>query len=328
MRLADGAPAAGQQPGRPGRPLPLGLLVGLCGVSGSGKSTLLVDTVGRALAPQKHTTSMAQEPLAPGAHDGIDGAPTRAIIVDQRRAGVVSPASILALERPLRSSMPTPPRPAPWALTRSPWGGAVRPVTAAATPRLEMGFLPDVFTPCEVCRGTGCVPEAWDVRLHGIPLPEIYGRTLDEVWALFGTDPRLARPLAAAREVGLGYLVVRQPGYALSGGEAQRLRIAAELCRPRRPETLYILDEPTLGQHLDDVARLVGVLRRLADGGSTVLVSEHHPRLLAACDGLVELGPGGGPEGGQVIAEGPPEAVATLATPTAPYLRAALEGAQ
>jgi excinuclease ABC subunit A len=306
---------------------PLGLLVGLCGVSGSGKSTLLVDTVGRALAPQKHTTSMAQEPLAPGAHDGIDGAPARAIIVDQRRAGVVSPASILALERPLRALYADTVEARALGLDEDALGRRCSACNGSGFSRLEMGFLPDVFTPCEVCGGTGCVPEAWDVRLQGIPLPEIYGRTLDEVWALFGTNPRLARPLAAAREVGLGYLVVRQPGYALSGGEAQRLKIAAELCRPRRPETLYILDEPTLGQHLDDVARLVGVLRRLADGGSTVLVSEHHPRLLAACDWLVELGPGGGPEGGRVIAEGPPEAVATLDTPTAPYLRAALEGA-
>ncbi len=168
--------------------------------------------------------------------------------------------------------------------------------------------------------------------------------TIDEVYALLGNGDKLARPLVAAREVGLGYLVLRQPGYALSGGEAQRLKIVKELCRVSPPDalyppdvprnvglyrqgTLYILDEPTVGQHLEDVARLTGVLYRLVDEGHTVLVSEHHSHLLAACDWLVELGPGGGPDGGRVIATGTPETVAAGDTPTAPYLRAVLEGA-
>jgi excinuclease ABC subunit A len=118
--------------------------------------------------------------------------------------------------------------------------------------------------------------------------------------------------------------VLRQPGYALSGGEAQRLKIAKELCRRSPSETLYILDEPTVGQHLEDVARLIGVLHRLVDDGHTVLVVEHHPHLLASCDWLVELGPGGGPDGGRVIATGTPEALAERDTPTALYLREVL----
>ncbi len=308
---------------------PLGVLVGLCGVSGSGKSSLLVDTLGRALAPLKHTTSMAQEPLEPGPHDAIEGAPARAIIVDQTRAGVVSPASILDLDRPLRAIYAATAEARALGLDEAALGRRCSACNGAGSIRLDMGFLPDVRTPCEACRGTGCVPESWEVRLHGLALPELFGRTIDEVWELHcpasaGADPALGRALAAAREVGLGYLVLRQPGYALSGGEAQRLKIAAELCRPTRPETLYILDEPTLGQHLDDVARLVGVLGRLADEGHTVLVSEHHPHLLVGCDWLVELGPGGGPDGGHLVAEGPPELVATRDTPTAPYLRVAL----
>ncbi len=132
--------------------------------------------------------------------------------------------------------------------------------------------------------------------------------------------PRLRRPLQAAREVGLGYLVLRQPGYALSGGEAQRLKIASELCRKSVAGSLYILDEPSVGQHLEDVLRLTGVLHRLVDEGGSVLVVEHHTHLLAACDWLVELGPGGGPGGGYVIAAGTPEQVAAGNTPTAPYL--------
>jgi excinuclease ABC subunit A len=135
----------------------------------------------------------------------------------------------------------------------------------------------------------------------------------------------LARPLAAARLVGLGYLVLRQPGVSLSGGEAQRLKIASELSKKAPAETLYILDEPTVGQHLEDVARLAGVLRGLAGAGHTVLVVEHHPHLLAACDWLVELGPGGGPDGGHVISAGAPEDLAAGDTPTARYLREILE---
>ena len=128
-----------------------------------------------------------------------------------------------------------------------------------------------------------------------------------------------------ARDIGLGYLVLRQPGYTLSGGETQRLKIAKELCRKASTETLYILDEPTVGQHLEDVKRLNDVLHRLVDAGHTVLVVEHHPHLLAACDWLIELGPGGGPDGGRVIATGTPEKLAKGNTPIAPYLREVLE---
>ena len=127
--------------------------------------------------------------------------------------------------------------------------------------------------------------------------------------------------MQAAQEVGLGYLVLRQPGVDLSGGEAQRLKIASELRRKSVAGCLYILDEPSIGQHLEDVLRLIGVLHRLVDQGGSVLVVEHHTHILAACDWLVELGPGGGPDGGHVIAAGTPEVVAAGNTPTAPYLR-------
>jgi excinuclease ABC subunit A len=194
--------------------------------------------------------------------------------------------------------------------------------------RTELGFLPDVRTECEICRGSGYWPEAWQVRLRGVALPDLLTLTIDEVSDLFGDQEKLARPLSAARDVGLGYLVLRQPGYALSGGEAQRLKIARELCRKpskRAAGILYILDEPTLGQHLEDVARLNGVLHRLVSAGHTALVVEHHAHLLATCDWLIELGPGGGPDGGRVIATGTPETLAAGNTPTAPYLKEILE---
>ena len=164
------------------------------------------------------------------------------------------------------------------------------------------------------------------MRLRGVALPKIYDLTIDQAFELFSDEPTLARPLAAAREVGLGYLVLRQPGYTLSGGEAQRLKIAKELCKRADTGTLYLLDEPTVGQHLADVARLNGVLHRLVDEGHSVIVVEHHPHLLAACDWLVELGPGGGDDGGRVIASGTAEALAAGQTPIAPYLREVIEG--
>ncbi|MFO7698569.1 MAG: hypothetical protein R6X16_15645, partial [Anaerolineae bacterium] len=305
--------------------IPLGVLVGVCGVSGSGKSTLIVDTLARVVAPIKHTTSMAQETLEPGAHDGIENAPARAIVIDQARAGVVSPARYLGLEGPLRALYADGEDARALGLSEADLGEPCSACKGRGTMTLDMGFLPDVHEPCETCGGTGYRPEAWDVRLRGVPLPVINRMTLDEVAAMFPDEPGLALPLQAAHDVGLGYLVWRQPGYALSGGEAQQLKIASELCRRAAPSTLYILDEPTLGQHLEDVARLVDVLHRLVDAGHSVLVVEHHPHLLAACDWLIELGPAGGPDGGYLLASGTPEALAAGTTPTAPWLAAAIK---
>lgn len=307
--------------------LPLGTLIGVCGVSGSGKSTLLIDTLGRALAPKKQTTSVAYEPIDPGAHEAIEGAPSRTILVDQARAGVTSPADFLQLSRPLRALYAASDDAKALGLDETKLVRGCSTCQGRGTIKVDMGFLPSVHTPCETCRGTGYLPEAWEVRLHGLALPELSALTIDEVYELFSHEETLARPLTAARDVGLGYLVLHQPGYALSGGEAQRLKIVKELCRKTSTETLYILDEPTVGQHLEDVARLIAVLHRLVDGGHTVVVVEHHSHLLAACDWLVELGPAGGPDGGRVVATGSPEALAAGNTPTAPYLREILEGA-
>jgi len=301
--------------------LPLGVLAGICGVSGSGKSTLLIDTLGRALAPKRQTTSVAHEPIEPGPHDGVDGAPARTVLVDQSRSGVHSPLAFLDLGRPLRALYAASEDAKALGIREEQLGEKCSACGGHGVVTVEMEFLPDVHEACETCRGTGLLPEAWDVRLHGASLPEVHGMTIDRVYDLFGEEPALARPLMAAREVGLGYLVLRQPGYALSGGEAQRLKIAKELCKRAGDRALYILDEPTVGQHLEDVARLNGVLIRLVDAGHSVFVIEHHPHVLAACDWLLELGPGGGPDGGRVIASGPPEALAHGATPIAPYLR-------
>jgi excinuclease ABC subunit A len=314
--------------------LPLGLLVGVCGVSGSGKSTLMMDTLGRALAPKKQTTSVAYAPVDPGEHDSIEGAPTRVLLVDQSRAGVHSPAACLGLTPLLQALYAASEDAAALGLDEARLAERCSACGGSGVLTMDMAFLPDVRVPCETCRGSGCRTEAWEVRLRGVALPEVFGLTIDRVYDLFGTEEALARPLQAAREVGLGYLVLRQPGHALSGGEAQRLKIAAELltgaARASTPPgrgragTLYLLDEPSVGQHLEDVLRLTGVLHRLVDERGSVFVVEHHPHLLAACDWLVELGPVGGPEGGRVIASGAPEALAKGDTPTAPFLREVL----
>jgi excinuclease ABC subunit A len=267
---------------------------------------------------------MAQETLEPGAHDGIEGAPSRAIVIDQTRAGVVSPARYLGLESSLRALYAEGADARAMGLSEADLGQPCSACKGHGTLTLDMGFLPDVHEPCETCGGTGYRSEAWEVRLHGVPFPAINGMTLDQVAVVFPDEPRLAVPLRAAQDVGLGYLVWRQPGYALSGGEAQRLKIAGELCRRSSAGCLYILDEPTLGQHLEDVARLAGVLHRLVDAGHSVLVVEHHAHLLAACDWLIELGPLGGPGGGYLLAAGTPEALANGDTPTAPWVRQVL----
>lgn len=314
--------------------IPLGLMVGICGVSGSGKSTLIVDTLGRALAPKKQTTSVAYEPVEPGIHDAITGMPARVIVVDQRRAEITNPADFLNLTSTLRKLYAATADAHLLGLDEAALRRTCTGCNGRGFVRTDMGFLPAFETPCDLCQGTGYPPEAWALQLAGLPFPALFGLTIDELDKRFGDEARLARPLQMAQAVGLGYLVLRQPGHALSGGEAQRLKIAKELCRKSRRDTLYLLDEPTVGQHAEDVARLIDVLARLVDGDETqqrrdggatpnsVIVIEHHPQLLAACDWLIELGPGGGPAGGLVIATGSPAEVAAGNTPTAPYLYA------
>ena len=150
--------------------------------------------------------------------------------------------------------------------------------------------------------------------------------TIDEVYELFRDYDSIENKSKVVKDVGLGYLVMNQKAYSLSGGERQRLKIAKELSKKTKRRTLYILDEPTVGQHLEDVARLIGVLQNIVDDGHTVIIIEHHPHVLSSCDWLIELGPGSGPEGGHIIANGTPESIAKGETPTASYIKEILEG--
>jgi excinuclease ABC subunit A len=304
---------------------PMLTLTGVCGVSGSGKSTLLIDIVGRVLVKKLHSTSFAREPIDPGAHDSIENTPRNTLLVDQSRRGIRSPAIFLGLTKPLHLMYVNSDDAQALGLGEKELGKRCSACRGRGQLRIEMGFLPDEFVECETCKGTGHSPEAWDVRIKGVALPEVNAMTLDKVYELFKEEERIANPLSVVRQVGLGYLVWNQPAYTLSGGEIQRLKIAKQLYKKTLKPTLYILDEPTVGLHMEDVARLTGVLNHLVDAGHSVVVVEHHPHVLAACDWLIELGPGGGPEGGKVVAAGTPEEVAQKNTPTSPYLREVLE---
>jgi excinuclease ABC subunit A len=283
--------------------VPLGCLVGVCGVSGSGKSTLAIGTLARALAPRRDTASVPQEGTEPAAHDRIDGAPARAIHCDQSRAGIRTPGAFLAVMTALRRAYAASDEAAATGLAADDLVPRCDACRGRGSVREEMGFLPAVERPCDVCDASGYRPEARELAVRGWSLPQLESQTLDEVAERWGDLPAVARPLRVAARLGLGYLTVGQRSRELSGGERQRLRLARELARPTRQPTLYILDEPTVGLHATDVNRLVDALDGLVSSGHSVLVVDHDPVLLACCDRLVELGPGGGPDGGRVLTE-------------------------
>jgi excinuclease ABC subunit A len=305
--------------------IPHGLLVGLCGVSGSGKSTLLIDTIGRALAPKKHTTSMAHEPIEPGKHDKIEGELSQTIIIDQTRASITSPMNYLGLKKNFFKIFAESEDAISLGLSEKDLKKSCTACKGYGLNKTDMGFLPDIYDLCEVCNGTGYSMDAWKVKVNGISLPELNKLTIDEIHRLFKEEDSIEKKLKFVKDVGLGYLVMNQPAFTLSGGEVQRLKIAKELSKKSTKKSMYILDEPTVGQHMEDVSRLINVLQRLVKKGHTVVVIEHHPHLLAACDWLIELGPGAGDEGGRLIAAGTPVMIAEGITPTAPYIKEVLE---
>jgi len=303
--------------------VPLGVLAGFFGVSGSGKSSLVVDTMGLALAPPKLTTSVAGEQYTPGEHDAIEGAPPRTVVADQSRTGLSSAGAALGIIRTLRTEYARSDAAVAAGLTEADFTAGCDACSGGLVVE-GMGFLPAVARSCDVCDGTGYRAEAAEIVLRGRTLPQLEGVTLDELAATWSDVPAIGRACDAARRLGIGYLVVRQAGHSLSGGEAQRLKLAAELAKKALKPTLYLLDEPTVGLHARDVAVLAAALHEVVDAGHSVLVVEHEPSLLAQCDWLIELGPGAGPHGGRVVAEGPPEVVARGESPTAPFLHAVL----
>jgi excinuclease ABC subunit A len=295
--------------------IPLGVFVSITGVSGSGKSTLVNEIVYRRLA---QVINKAKE--RPGAHDKIEGIQhiDKVIDIDQSPIGRTprsNPATYTGLFTPIRDLFAAVPeaRLRGYSAGRFSFnvkGGRCEACAGDGIIKIEMQFLPDVYVPCEVCGGKRYNREALEIRYKGKSISDVLEMTVEEALAFFANVPACEAKLRTLNDVGLGYIHLGQAATTLSGGEAQRIKLATELSRRATGRTLYILDEPTTGLHFADVERLLEVLHRLVDAGNTVVVIEHNLDVVKTADWIIDLGPEGGKAGGEVIAEGTPEAVA------------------
>ncbi len=306
---------------------PLGKLICVTGLSGSGKSTLVMETLYREAARRLHK---ARYP-APKC-DGLEGveAIERVINIDQSPIGRTprsNPATYTGAMTPIRELFSALPESKvrgykPGRFSFNVKGGRCEACQGQGTLRIEMQFLPEVYVPCDLCHGSRYNRETLQVRYKGLNIAEVLALTVDEAELFFAAIPPIVRRLRTLQEVGLGYIRLGQPAPTLSGGEAQRVKLARELARRTRGPTLYILDEPTVGLHAADVHRLVDVLQRLVEAGHTVVVIEHNPDVIKVADWIIDLGPEGGEGGGEIVAEGTPEQVALVTQSyTAHYLR-------
>jgi excinuclease ABC subunit A len=311
-------------------PIPLGCFVAVTGVSGSGKSSLVTQILYPALAA--HIWGARDRP---GAHDAIDGIEQidKVIEIDQSPIGRTprsNPATYTGLWGPLRELLAAVPEArlrgyAPGRFSFNVKGGRCEACEGAGIVQIEMHFLPDVYVQCEVCKGKRYNRETLEIHYKGRNVAEILEMTVDEALAFFSAVPSIRNKLQTLHDVGMGYIHLGQPATTLSGGEAQRVKLATELSKRATGKTLYILDEPTTGLHFDDVARLLEVLSRLVDAGNTVVVIEHNLDVIKSADWVIDLGPEGGAAGGGLIAAGTPEEVArTAASHTGRYLRRVL----
>jgi excinuclease ABC subunit A len=294
---------------------PLGLLIVITGVSGSGKSTLVDDILYRALA--RHVYRARQEA---GAHDAVEGVDEidKVIEIDQAPIGRTprsNPATYTGLFTPIRDLYSMLPESRergykPGRFSFNVKGGRCEACQGDGLKRIEMNFLPDVYVTCDVCRGRRYNQETLEVKYKGLSIADLLAATVDEALPLLENIPPIRLKLETLRDVGLGYVQLGQQATTLSGGEAQRIKLARELSRRQTGRTFYILDEPTTGLHFDDVRKLLDVLQRLVDLGNTVVVIEHHLDVIKSADWIIDLGPEGGERGGFVVAAGTPEQVA------------------
>jgi excinuclease ABC subunit A len=309
---------------------PLGCFVAVTGVSGSGKSTLVNDTLYRGLARHFHRAKDLPLP-----HDGLEGLDLidKVIDVDQSPIGRTprsNPATYTGLFTPIRSLFAQLPESQmrgydPGRFSFNVKGGRCESCAGDGLVKIEMHFLPDVYVSCDVCRGRRYNRETLDVHYRGKSIADVLAMTVEEALEFFQPVPRIREKLQTLQEVGLGYLHLGQSATTLSGGEAQRVKLATELSKRATGRTLYLLDEPTTGLHFEDVRVLLDVLHALVDRGNTVVVIEHSLDVIKTADWVLDIGPDGGSGGGEIVAEGTPEDVAeNSASVTGRYLRPVL----
>ncbi len=294
---------------------PLGTFIAVTGVSGSGKSSLVTDTLYPKLAQEFHRAR-----TRPGAHDSLEGTSylDKVIEIDQSPIGRTprsNPATYTGLFTPIRELFASLPEAKARGYKAGRFsfnvkGGRCEACSGEGIIQIEMNFLPDVFVPCEVCQGRRYNREALEILFKGKSIADVLEMTVTEALGFFENIPSIRNKLQTLEDVGLGYIHLGQPATQLSGGEAQRVKLATELSRRATGRTMYILDEPTTGLHFADIEKLLGVLQRLADGGNTIVVIEHNLDVIKSADWIIDMGPEGGSGGGRVIATGTPEEVA------------------
>ncbi len=310
---------------------PLGVFMAVTGVSGSGKSTLVNEIVHKALAQKIHRAKGK-----PGKHKEIVGMNEmdKVIDIDQSPIGRTprsNPATYTSVFDDIRDvfAMTNEAKVRGYKKGRFSFnvkGGRCEACKGDGIIKIEMHFLPDVYVPCEVCHGKRYNRETLEVTYKGKAIADVLAMTVEEGVEFFGSIPKIKRKIQTLIDVGLGYIRLGQPATTLSGGEAQRVKLASQLHKRPTGRTLYILDEPTTGLHVDDIDRLLKVLQRLVDNGDTVLVIEHNLDVIKTVDHIIDLGPEGGVGGGMLVAEGTPEIVAeTVGSYTGQYLKPILE---
>jgi excinuclease ABC subunit A len=297
--------------------VPLGVLVAVTGVSGAGKSTLVNDVLYPALARRFHNAS-----ARPGSHRALNGAEQldKVIAIDQRPIGRTprsNPVTYIKVFDAIRDFFAQLPEARvhgykPGRFSFNVKGGRCEGCQGDGVRQIEMHFLPDVYVKCEECQGRRFNESTLAIRYKEKSIADVLDLTIREALELFAAHPSIRAPLQLLADVGLDYIHLGQPSPTLSGGEAQRIKLARELARRGTGKTLYILDEPTTGLHFDDVRKLLDVLQRLVDAGNTVLVIEHNLDVIKTADHVIDLGPEGGPAGGRLVAQGTPEQVARV----------------
>ena len=313
-RAAQGGQRARQQPEERHRRIPLGLFICVTGVSGGGKSTLMIDTLYKAVARKLNGASEA-----PAAHDRIEGLEhlDKVIDIDQSPIGRTprsNPATYTGAFTPIRELFAGLPEAKargyePGRFSFNVKGGRCEACQGDGVIKIEMHFLPDVYVTCDVCKGKRYNRETLEVTFKGKTIADVLDMTVEEALEFFKAVPRVRDKLELLHRVGLGYIHLGQQATTLSGGEAQRVKLAKELSKRATGRTLYILDEPTTGLHFHDVAKLLEVLHELVETGNTVVVIEHNLEVIKTADWIIDLGPEGGDGGGEIVAAGTPEDV-------------------